>query len=162
MKLSRQGYSYKYHGDEVLKYWPWVRKNSFAKYYSSLLSRDFNSFPEYWKIIGEETALVKLTTSSTSKMSGFSLSEVIELWSARLWVNEFIVVLTDINPGAKGPGFWSRLTRDQRTSLGEDVVVLRCKDRSELTHLVDSTDPTFACAMGLLNGTTLCTNTWRE
>jgi len=162
MKLNRLGYSYKYHGDEIIRYWPWVSKEKRGKYHSTLFSRDFNSFPAYWKMVGEDEALIKASVSAGDKLYGFSVLDLIQYWSARLWMNQYVVILLDVNLGSKGPEFWSRLTRDQKESLNNDIVVLRCKDKTELLHLTDSIDPSFATAYGLLNGTLLVSNEWRH
>lgn len=113
-------------------------------------------------MVGEDEALVKASGSAGGKLYGFSVLDLIQYWSSRLWMNQYVVVLLDVDLGAKGPEFWSRLTKDQKTSLSNDVVVLRCKDKTELMHLTDSIDPTFALAYGLLNGTLLVSNEWRN
>lgn len=162
MKLNRLGYSYKYHGDEITRYWPWVSEENKGKYHSSLFSRDFNSFPEYWKFVGEEESLVKTSTSKDGRMYGFSMLEVIQYWSSRLWLNQYIVALVDVDPASKGSDFWNRLTRDQKENLNQEIVILKCKDRTELMNLTDSIDPSFATSYGLLNGNLLVSNEWRH
>ena len=155
MKVSKEGFSFKYHGDVVLRYWPWIYSK--YKYRSQLLSRDFNSFPEYWMAVGEESTLIK-TTHSTGKLSGFDIKEVLGQWSARLYPAEYIVILFDINHGAKGPSFWSRLTVKQKSTLLKDYVVLRCKDKNGASALIESIAPQFASAFVFLNGEELGSN----
>lgn len=157
MKFHQLGISFKYHGDEITRYWPWIKKSLKSTYHSALFSRDFNSFNEYWRLVGEETTLIKLTTS-VGKMQGFSLSRVAAEWASRIWVNEYLVIMCDVDPGSKGPSFWFRLSPTQRTSLLEDVVVLRCKDETEMETLIDSISPSFSTAYGCLNGQVLCDN----
>ena len=118
---------------------------------------DFNSFSEYWKAVGEDAAIVKLSTG-VGRMYGFDLKEIIGEWSARLWVNEYIVFMDIHDPSRKGPDFWSRLNAKQREGLRKDCVILKCSDRSEMVNLIDSIDYNFAEATGYLNGEVLLTN----
>lgn len=157
MKLNVLGIVFKYHGDEILRYWPWSKRDSKSSYHSTLYSRDFNSFNEYWRMVGEETSLVK-SSFGKGNLLGFDLIDVLKFWSARMWVGEPIVVLMAVDPSLKGPSFWARLTSAQRENLLKDIVVLKCTDKSEMKTLVDSIDPSFAEATGLLNGRVILTN----
>lgn len=157
MKLTSLGYIFRYHGDEITRYWPWKKAASNSVYYSALLSRDFNSFPEYWMAVGEDTAMIKLSTG-VGRMYGFDLKDIVGNWSARIWLNEYIVFLNIHDPAEKGPDFWSRLSTKQCESLQKDCVILKCNDRSEMVTLVDSVDYNFAEATGYLNGEVLLTN----
>lgn len=157
MKVTKLGFSFKYHGDEILRYWPWVKRSSSTVYRSELYSRDFNSFNEYWRMVGEETSIIK-SIFGQNKIGGFNFKEVLGFWSSKLWVGEYIVVLMSVNPAMKGPSFWSRLTAKQRDSLLQDVVVLRCNDRKEMESLIDSIDVSFAEAYGILSGKVILTN----
>jgi hypothetical protein len=161
MKLNSLGIVFKYHGDEVTRYWPWVKKSFNSTYHSSLLSRDFNSFNEYWKIIGEEETLTKVSTSY-GRLHGFAFREIVAHWASGLWVNEYVVILLEPDPTAKGPAFWSRLNSTQRDHLMNDVVVLRCKDLNEATTLLESISTKFSDAFILFNGEVINSNdeTW--
>ena len=149
------GVNFKYHGDVITWMWPWARTPIGNPYHSSLLNRDFNSFSEYWVSQGEERAFLKLSGEG-GKLYGFDLIEqVIPFWSSRIWPNEYLVCLTDVNPKSKGPKFWALLDSKKRSSLLKDVVVLRCKDLTEMEVLLDSIDISFAKAFGVLNGAIL-------
>lgn len=157
MKLNCLGVVFKYHGDEITRYWPWVKKRLQSTYHSSLLYRDFNSFKEYWKIVGEDTQITKVSTSS-DKMIGFSFRETLAHWSAKMFPNEHLVILIEPDPRRKGPAFWSRLSPTQRIHMMNDVVVLRCKDETEMNSLLWSIDPQFSDAMAILNGDVINSN----
>lgn len=156
MRFTRDGYVYKYYGDEITRFWPWSYHE--AKYYSTLLTRDFNSFNEYWKMVGEESALIKLS-SGEGLLYGFDYEDVLCQWSSRLFVNEHIVILTDINYGAKGSEFWNRLSKKQNIHFHKDIVILKCNDYSEMERVVGFVDEEFAMAWGVLNGEILMDNT---
>jgi hypothetical protein len=159
MKLfDRSGLFFKYHGDVIQWRWPWARSVNRSTYHSALLNRDFNSFKDYWTSYGEDRALLKLG-KSYSRMQGFDLhEEVLPQWAARTWPNEHVICLVDIDIQAKGPKFWSMLTPAQRSELYKDVVVLRCKDKTEMQHLVESISPSFARAYAVVNGDIIDTN----
>ncbi len=172
MKFNKHGYLFRFHGDEILRYWPWAtesaetaaateeRKKRVGSYRSSIYERDFNSFSEYWMMVGEERALIKAAT--TGKVIGFNNSEVIGKWSSQIWVNEIVVILTDINFAGKERTFWNTLTAHQRTQFIKDVVVLKCRDKNEASELVTSISPDFATATTYLNGKVLFNNLIRE
>lgn len=150
--FDRSGVFFKFHGDIIKWRWPWARNLFSATYHSSLLNRDFNSFKEYWVSCGEDRALIKFS-SGTGKLHGFELTEeILPQWSARLWPNEFIVCMFNVNPMAKGPKFWSMLDKFKRSELLKDVVILRCKDKTEMETLLDAIDVNFASAISLFNG----------
>lgn len=156
MKFSRLGVTFKYYGDQITWHWPWVRKHLLT-YYSTIYTRDFNSFNEYWEMVGQEAALLK-SAHQTGRMYGFDLMAVICRWSARLWPGEFLVVMKEVEVGRKGPAFWSRLSTKQREALTEDIVILRCDSKSEVYELIDSIEPSFASAYGVLNGQIIISN----
>lgn len=155
ISLTKSGLVFKYHGDKITKYWPWVKR---GYYYSELFSEDFNNFRDYWRMVGVESELIR-AVHSVGRMSGFGPQEVTGQWSARLYPGEYVVILEDIDLISKGPRFWSRLTSKQKDTLRKGVVVFCCKDRNEAADLVDSIDTNFANAYAFLNGELLYTNT---
>jgi hypothetical protein len=157
MKLSYIGVSFKYHGDELTWYWPWVGKTFKATYFSSLFSRDFNSLKDYWKAVGKEEALSRLTTCD-GKVYGASYKEVIAEWSKRIWPGEFLVAMLEPDYSMKGPAFMARLTSQQRHRMMQDVVILRAKDKTEAEHLLESIDITMSEAYLVHNGNVLLSN----
>jgi hypothetical protein len=156
--FGRSGISFKYHGDVLLWKWPWARGLYGAPYHSSFLTKDFNNFNEYWILFGEDRAFIKIG-GGKGKIHGFDLTEeVIPQWSSRVWPNEYIVCLFNIDPSAKGPKFWSIIDKEKRIELLKDVVVLRCKDKTEMNNLLDSIDKNFASAIGVFNGSLVGSN----
>ena len=153
MKLfDKSGVFFKYQGDVLKWKWPWARKLHGYPYHSFVLNRDFNSFREYWAMQGADGAMIKLSGGS-GRIHGFDLVEdVLPRWSARLWPNEYLVCLTNVNPKAKGPKFWAMIDQAKRTELLQDVVILCCKDKTEMENLLNSIDRSFAVAFGMLNG----------
>jgi hypothetical protein len=83
---------------------------------------------------------------------------VLPQWTARTWPNEHVICLVDVDLVAKGPKFWAMLNPAQRLELYKDVVVLRCKDKTEMQTLVESISSNFAKAFALFNGEMLATN----
>lgn len=154
MRFSKTGVTFKYHGDQLTWRWPWSR-NGMERYYSTIYTQDFNSLSEYWKHVGVvEEALVK----SSGKLEAYSELEVLSVWVRRLYPTSHVVVLTNLDASAKGISFWSRLPKDQVEHLLKDVIVLRCKDKTEVFRLVDSVEATFADAFGFSFGQLIETN----
>lgn len=159
MKIfNSSGVFFKYHGDVVQWMWPWARNKYSAPYHSSFLTRDFNNFRDYWLLYGEDRALVKLSNGD-GRLHGFDLMlEIIPQWLSRIWPNEFVICLSNVNTEVKGPKFWSMLREDQRYEFLKDIVILRCKDNSEMETLLESIDIGFASAIGVFNGEILGSN----
>lgn len=109
-------------------------------------------------MFGQDRALLQASTGD-GKVHGFDLiRELLPEWSARIWPNEFLVCLCHIDPAARSQRFWSMLKKEQITEMLKDVVVLRCKDLTEMETLIESIDRNFADAVGVCNGRLLLTN----
>lgn len=160
MKLSKAGITFEYHGDQITWNWPWNRGVArYWKYHSALFSQDFNNFREYWKRIGEDSTMLAVRNQG-GKVFGFSIEELIKCWSKHNWQNQYIVVLTDVDQNAKGADFWSKLPQARRLTFVEEVVVLKCEDRSKVISLLECIEPSFASATGLVNGCVIGYNDW--
>ena len=157
--LSSRGVSFKYHGDEILFYWPWARPGK-SKYHSSLFSEDFNDFCEYWENVGSRNYVLgkRRQNSSETKITGFSFKEVVEVWSSRLFINEYIIVLDSPSLSYIKPLSLLTMPSSRLAELTKDIVVLRCKDKPEAYSVLDSIGSDFCNAYLILNGKTLATN----
>lgn len=155
MHFTRHGLVFRYHGDTILRRWPWVRKG-ISKFHSSLYTRDFNDFHDYWKHIGLAESVV---VRSPGRLQGYSWLEILTLWVRTLYPADHVVILTNVNASAKGVAFWSRLPKSKVENLLQDVVVLRCNDRAELFQLVEAVTSNFADSYGFSAGQFVISNT---
>lgn len=155
-KFTREGIIFTYHGDQVLRRWPWGTKGV-PVYSSHLYDRDFNSFREYWMMIGRQEGLVQ-ASSHTGKFRGYHFVDVLGDWLRHRYGGEYVVVLSNIDYSRRGPDFWSKLPREHIDALSKDVVVLRCQDRTQVSHIVRSVDSGFAVAEGFFNGDIIYSN----
>lgn len=88
----------------------------------------------------------------TEKLFGVSYYDLICHWVNTVFKSEFVIVLTDINVQAKNIEFWSKVPVDKAVNFLQDVVVLRCKDRSEVIRLIENIPKEFAEAYGFAAG----------
>lgn len=144
IRFTREGLVFYYHGDRILRRWPWLHKRV-GKFRSSHYSRDFDDFDGYVQYV-EMTD--PMSVRYTDKLQGYSWRELLTDWVKILYPNENVVVLVNVNASAKGVAFWSRLPKTKVEKLLNDVVVLRCKSPKEVELLVESVTPEFADAYG--------------
>lgn len=150
MRVLKQGLEYSFHGDTLLRRWPWAKDaKSLGKYKSNLYDRDFNSLSDYWTHVG---ALEEKLAEPVEKVTSFSWETVLEIWVNATFPGSDVVILKDIRYEAKGLSFWARLPVERIAHLTSDVVVLRCKDRQEVTDLLCNIDTSFADAYGFSGG----------
>lgn len=157
-KLSREGVSFRYQGDVVLRRWPWLKA---AKYSSQLHAYDFNNFKDYWQHIGALDAALQ-TPTIRDKVVGLRMHEVLCDYAMLKFPGEHIAVLCDINPQGRDHTFWNRLPRHQAEQLAKDVAVFRCKDRAQMLDITIGTPPGFATVYAIENGRLVDCNLWGE
>ncbi|MNK09965.1 hypothetical protein D3C87_279750 [compost metagenome] len=147
MKLTRQGVEYTYHGDTLTYFWPWKARN--GKFYSAEYSTYFSSFRDYWKHVGMNLPSI---VRSREKLVGYSFEEITAQWVRCKFPFEAIVVLFNIELSAKSLAFWAKVPKEKMEYMSKDVVILRCNDKTEVTRLIESIDPSFADAFGYCEG----------
>jgi hypothetical protein len=156
MRLTKFGLLFSYHGDQMLWRWPWARQTPGSEtFYSSLYIRDFSNLQEYWKHVGILHASLLKTPD---KIQAFTWIEILTIWVSQVYPAENLLILTNLEASAKGMSFWSRLPKDVVQDLLQDVVIFRCKDKSELFHLLDSIPSKFADAYAFSAGHFLDSN----
>lgn len=151
IKIKKVGITFSYHNDEILYRWPWIVKWGRAKrrFHSSLLTRDFNNFRNYWIMVGEQEAILN---KRSTKVEGFHLGDVLAKWADLMYPDRFVVTLSGMDTTAKPPEFWNRLSRDKAVAMTSEIVALLCKDLSEAEKLITSINPRFAEAYFVFNG----------
>lgn len=158
IKLSREGLHFRRHGDTILLRWPWAQGTRFS---SSLYAYDFNNFRDYWLHVGGLEGALR-SAEKTERIRGLRMSELLAYYAAHKYAGEHVVVMYDIDPSKKDSAFWKRIPRHQAEQLIKDVAVFRCRDRSEMLHVVQGTPPEFATAYAFENGTIVDCNQWRD
>lgn len=103
----------------------------------------------YFKI--NKKGLAKLIFGD-SKLQSRSYTSIIDDWVAFNFVNQIVIVLTNINVQVKNIDFWAKIPVEQKIKFMEDVVILRCKDKSEMMMLIGNIGQDFAEAKGYIDG----------
>lgn len=148
MKLTMQGVEYNYHGDKILRFWPWKVKD--GKFYSNEYSIYFSSLREYWKFIGRSHSG---KFEAKDKVDGFSYEEIIAEWVRFKFPFDAIIVLTNIELSGNALSFWKNIPEHRFKYMTKDVVVLICDGKSELLKLIDSIPVELAQAVACYEGT---------
>ena len=89
----------------------------------------------------------------SSNLKGYSYANHILLdWLRLRFKHGSYVVMYDINSTQKPNEFWLSLPLKKAVELTKDVVVLKCKNKEEVQDLLTAIDPSFASAIGWVNG----------
>lgn len=94
----------------------------------------------------------------TDKLVGLTMFDLISQWACSTHFYSNIIVLTNINVGAKNLQFWAKVPKVDIEHFLKDVVILHCKDRTELLRLIENIPPDFADAWGFGSGQLIQTN----
>jgi hypothetical protein len=94
----------------------------------------------------------------TPKLTGFDNLDILSVWVNAKYSGCNIVLLTDINVEAKDLEFWARIPKGQAMEFLKDIVILRCKDKTEIKKLIPSIGSKFALAYGFSNGKLILSN----
>lgn len=135
IKISRKGISFIYKGEVSFFRWAWKSKIE--------------------KIEDRPTISIIVPTK---KLTGLDYSEILFQWAYLVYPDDHIIVLHNINVEAKNVGFWAKIPLEQVKHFIKDVVILRCKDISEMTRLVNNIGIDFAEAYGFSKGLLIITN----
>lgn len=116
-------------------------------------------FLQLWQSLLAEIALIKFATlKNNKKLTGFDYLDILHVWVKTEYSGAHIILLTDINVEAKNLEFWAKIPRGQALEFLKDVVVLFCKDRTELERLISNIGSNFASAYGFSDGDLILTN----
>jgi hypothetical protein len=150
MRLNKKGLWFTYMGDKICFMWFW---NSLPNtYYSEKLHCTFSSIKEYKKYMGSAVGMKE------RNIFGISYKNLISSWVRINFDGEYILVLTDIDLSKKPSLFWENIPYIRKMAFTEEVVILKCKDSSQMQNIVDSIESSFATAWGYRNGILVSTN----
>jgi hypothetical protein len=147
MKITKEGITFTYNDDDFTWIWWWERTYSY-KFRSAIYGLHFSSLKSYWMHVGRQNdhPMIK------HKIEGFNYQSLIETWVKRYFSTGCYLVLDNVNLDAKPASFWRTVPEDLRIQFNEDVIVLKCKDYSELKSLCESIELNFANASGFSDG----------
>jgi hypothetical protein len=89
---------------------------------------------------------------NSAKLNGFDFEEVISQWVYLKYPREHLIILVNINVEAKNIQFWAKVPKTDSKHFLKDLVVLYCKDKTEVLRLVDNIPVEFAEAYGFSAG----------
>lgn len=95
---------------------------------------------------------------NSAKLQGFEIEELLAQWIGLKHPKEHIIVLTDINVQAKNIQFWARVPKTDMQFFLKDIVVLHCKDKTEVLRLLENIPAKFAEAYGFSAGLPIAHN----
>lgn len=158
IKISREGISFNYCGDTLLRRWPWA---SGDRYSSSIHACDFNSLRDYWWHVGAlEAKLAK--EDSDKSVVGVRMYEILADYCKFKYLHSSVVVLYDIDCSQKSSAFWSKLPTKRAVAFAKDVVVLVCKDREQMISVMENIPVVFATAIAVESGVLVDCNQWSD
>lgn len=99
-----------------------------------------------------EYASVDLPYKNSSKLKGLEYNDLISEWVALKHPVSHVVVLTNINVEARNIQFWAKVPKTDMIHFVKDLVVLQCKDKTEVIRLAENIPPNFADAQGYSAG----------
>lgn len=162
MKFTKDGIERRLDEDIVIWIWPWNRPTMSSRIYSQNNLCFFDSMKHYWQFTGwlsNDTSFSRTTITGNDRLKGYSWLDVLSTWIHFRYPNENLVVLTNIDVGAKGMSFWLRLPKDKIEGLLNDVVVIRCDSAADVKNAVTAVADKFAEAYGFIEGRLVYTNT---
>jgi hypothetical protein len=101
---------------------------------------------------------VNVPYNRSDKLTGFDVGELIPEWVKFKYPSEHLIVLTEVNVQAKNIQFWAKVPKTESQFFLKDLVVLFCKDKSEVIRLVENIPRGFADAKGFSAGELLIDN----
>jgi hypothetical protein len=93
-----------------------------------------------------------------NKVNSFTIEEVFALLVPLYFSKLNIVVLTNINIEAKNLAFWAKVPLMEMPHFMKDVIILRCKDKTEAIRLVENITTDFASATAYSLGVSILSN----
>jgi hypothetical protein len=116
------------------------------------------------KFINSIKNLVRLQVNSTevnktnNKLSGYDYLDILSFWVNKVYPYSHVILLTNINVEAKNIQFWAKVPTYQSPLFLKDIVVLLCKDQTEMMRLIRNIDTNFAEAYGFICGKLVSSN----
>jgi hypothetical protein len=101
---------------------------------------------------------VNVPYNRSDKLTGFDIGEIIQEWVRFKYPSEHLIILTEVNVQAKNIQFWAKVPKTESQFFLKDLVVLFCKDKSEVIRLVENIPRDFADAKGFSAGELLIDN----
>lgn len=95
---------------------------------------------------------------NSSKLKGFEYPELISEWVSMKYPLRHLIVLSNISIEAKNIQFWAKVPKTDILHFVKDVVILHCKDKSEVLRLVENIPSSFADAQGYSAGISIIHN----
>lgn len=147
MKFTKEGMEFvNCTGDVLVKCWPWKKVDGLSLY-SRVHNQYFKDLKSYYLYLGGlEEACKK------AKVEGFFFTEIIQDWVRFNYPEQTIVVLRDLDLGAKSIDFWRKMPKHHRLEFTKDMVILFCNTDKEMSDLIHSIESSFGEAMGFKNG----------
>jgi hypothetical protein len=155
MKITRKGIRFKYHGDELLRHWPWSKE---CRYESALFPHiPFDTLNDYWFYCGAYNEACR-----KKKVIGYTERDILIQWAAHNFRHDVVIILRNVNVIMKNTIFWKSIDSTNRKELLKEVPVLFFKDLTEAWHVFESIDPEFSEAYYFANGKLIGCNTLRS
>jgi hypothetical protein len=153
MRIDKHGVWFSYESDNLCRHWPWRVFFKDMLYTSERYNRSFG-IAEYLKFAGStESGL------SMKKIEGFSYLDILHDWIRVNHRSGYRVVLYDIDVSFRPTDFWRKIPAENALLLNKDVVVLYCKDASQVIAICESINVDFANALGFKDGNLFYYNT---
>jgi hypothetical protein len=86
------------------------------------------------------------------KLTGFDYTDILSQWVSMKYPLDHVIILMNINVEAKNIQFWAKVPQVEIGNFLKDIVVLRCKDLSQLAQLIGNIPEEFAEAYGYSAG----------
>jgi hypothetical protein len=150
MKINKKGIWFNYMGDNICLMWFWNPLEN--TYFSEKLRCTFFSLKEYKKYMGSAVGI------KGRNIFGLSYKSLIADWVKANFKGEHILILTNIDLSQKPAVFWENIPYVRTLIFTEEVVILKCKDASQMQKIIDSIEPKFAAAWGYRGGNLISTN----
>jgi hypothetical protein len=101
---------------------------------------------------------VNVPYNKSDKLTGLDLGDMIPEWVNFKYPSEHLIVLTEVNVQAKNIQFWAKVPKAESQFFLKDLVILFCKDKSEVIRLVENIPKDFADARGFSAGELIIDN----
>ena len=154
MRISTKGIHFVFMGRTWVWNWWWRRSPTIFTYNAEKINLTFKTFEG----LAEFCATTEELTNERHKTEGFDFQDIIQQWILNLHPEGIILVLTNIDVGAKPYAFWSVMSKPEALAFTKDVVVLRCHSLEEMKRICDSIPTKFASAQAYCNGNPIYSN----
>lgn len=153
-RLSWAGIIRVWSDDRIL--YTWLSILTFAFYFFSFKYTtsfvNINNYQKYREQVQSEIG------GKYRKLRGLEYSDIVSQWVYLKFPFEHIIILSNINVEAKNIEFWAKVPKTEAIHFLKDIVLLRCKDISEMNRLINNIAPEFADAHGYSAGILITTN----